>query len=42
MRKTLPEKIDRVDILLDHAGIAEISFTLTVDVIETVFGTNHN
>jgi NADPH:quinone reductase-like Zn-dependent oxidoreductase len=40
--KTFAKKIDRVDILLNNAGTIETSFKLTIDGIETVFGTNHS
>jgi NAD(P)-dependent dehydrogenase (short-subunit alcohol dehydrogenase family) len=40
--KLFAKKIDRVDILLNNAGIVEKSFKLTVDGIENDFGTNHS
>jgi NADPH:quinone reductase-like Zn-dependent oxidoreductase len=40
--KGFARKIDRVDILLNNAGIIESSFSLTTDGIESTFGTNHS
>ena len=40
--KLFAEKIDRVDILLNNAGIIEKSFLVTADGIENIFGTNHS
>jgi len=40
--KEFAGKIDRVDILLNNAGILYSSFSLTTDGIESTFGTNHS
>lgn len=40
--KKFAEKIDRVDILLNNAGLEQQTYNVTVDGIEKQFGTNHS
>jgi NAD(P)-dependent dehydrogenase (short-subunit alcohol dehydrogenase family) len=40
--KTFAEKIDKVDILINNAGVSKQKKELTKDGLECTFGTNHS
>jgi NAD(P)-dependent dehydrogenase (short-subunit alcohol dehydrogenase family) len=40
--KSFAEKIDKVDILINNAGVAKQNNELTKDGLESTFGTNHS